>query len=98
VRCADGSEPEVDRDCVAVQKSRSPIDAWPEAFIFFDRVLGLLRGLTASMEVKQVHTKGTGPSPPPPNRTEPHAMVFLSNINLTSPSDPCLSSASPTSK
>jgi len=47
----------VDRDCVAVQKSRSPIDAWPEAFIFFDRVLGLLRGLTASMEVKQVHTK-----------------------------------------
>jgi len=82
----------VDRDCVAVQKSRSPIDAWPEAFIFFDRVLGLLRGLTASMEVKQVHTKVDQTV----HRTPRNGL--LSDINLTSPSDPCLSPASPTSK
>ena len=40
VRLTDGSEVEVDRDSVAVQRSRSPIDAWPDSFIFFDRVLG----------------------------------------------------------
>ena len=35
----------------APQASRSPIDAWPDSFIFFDRVLGLLRGLTAALDV-----------------------------------------------
>lgn len=40
VLLTDGSEVEVDRDNVAVQRSRSPIDAWPDSFIFFDRVLG----------------------------------------------------------
>lgn len=28
---------EVERAAVTVQKGRSPIDAWPDAFIFFDR-------------------------------------------------------------
>ena len=28
---------EVQRSAVSVQKGRSPIDAWPDAFIFFDR-------------------------------------------------------------
>lgn len=36
---------------VKVQKKRSPIDAWPDSFIFFDRVTGLLRGLAANMNV-----------------------------------------------
>ena len=40
VLLTDGSEVEVDRDNVALQRSRSPIDAWPDSFIFFDRVLG----------------------------------------------------------
>lgn len=43
----------VKRSDVKVQASRSPIDAWPDAFIFFERVLGLLRGLTASLDVSQ---------------------------------------------
>jgi hypothetical protein len=50
-RYADGEEAVVPRACVTVQRQRSPIDAWPDAFIFFDRVLGLLRGLTASLQV-----------------------------------------------
>lgn len=33
----NGEEREVPRVAVAVQKGRSPIDAWPDAFIFFDR-------------------------------------------------------------
>jgi hypothetical protein len=44
VRLTNGSERRVGKERVAVQKGRSPIDAWPDAFIFFDRVLGLLRG------------------------------------------------------
>jgi hypothetical protein len=50
-RYADGEEAVVPRACVTVQRQRSPIDAWPDALIFFDRVLGLLRGLTASLQV-----------------------------------------------
>ena len=53
IRCTNGKEIIVRRENVKLQKSRSPIDAWPDAFIFFDRVLGLLRGLTASLDVKQ---------------------------------------------
>jgi hypothetical protein len=33
----NGEQREVPRVAVAVQKGRSPIDAWPDAFIFFDR-------------------------------------------------------------
>jgi len=51
VRYTSGEEAVVARGCVTIQKQRSPIDAWPDSFIFFDRVLGLLRGLTASLEV-----------------------------------------------
>ena len=51
VRYTSGEEASVARGCVTIQKQRSPIDAWPDSFIFFDRVLGLLRGLTASLEV-----------------------------------------------
>ena len=43
----------IKRSDAKLQASRSPIDAWPDAFIFFERVLGLLRGLTASLEVSQ---------------------------------------------
>jgi hypothetical protein len=37
----NGEQMEVQRSAVSVQKGRSPIDAWPDAFIFFDRY-GLL--------------------------------------------------------
>ena len=53
VRLASGEEVVVNRARVKLQASRSPIDAWPDAFIFFDRVLGLIRGLTASLDVSQ---------------------------------------------
>lgn len=54
VKLTDGSEVTVDNlDNISLQKSRSPIDAWPDSFIFFDRVLGLLRGLTAALDVSQ---------------------------------------------
>ena len=33
----NGEQMEVERAAVTVQKGRSPIDAWPDAFIFFDR-------------------------------------------------------------
>jgi len=51
VRYTSGEVGQVPRASVSLQKQRSPIDAWPDAFIFFDRVLGLLRGLTASLSV-----------------------------------------------
>ena len=50
---SDDSVEKVDRSSAKLQKSRSPIDGWPDAFIFFERVLGLLRGLTASLDVSQ---------------------------------------------
>lgn len=50
---SDDSVESVARSCAKLQKSRSPIDGWPDAFIFFERVLGLLRGLTASLNVTQ---------------------------------------------
>ena len=53
VRLTDGTEVRFDRAACKLQKSRSPIDSWPDAFIFFERVLGLLRGLTASLDVNQ---------------------------------------------
>ena len=53
VRFTSGEEREALRGDVRLQASRSPIDAWPDAFIFFDRVLGLLRGLTAALDVSQ---------------------------------------------
>lgn len=37
VQFTNGELREVPRMTVAVQKGRSPIDAWPDAFIFFDR-------------------------------------------------------------
>ena len=37
VRYTNGEEGEVSKSAVTVQKSRSPIDAWPDSFIFFDR-------------------------------------------------------------
>jgi CubicO group peptidase (beta-lactamase class C family) len=49
------------RDQCKLQKTRSPIDGWPDAFIFFERVLGLLRGLTASLDVKQSFIETLGP-------------------------------------
>ena len=57
VQLSDGSCITVQRDHVSLQKSRSPIDAWPDSFIFFDRVLGLLRGLTASLDVSTSYLK-----------------------------------------
>ena len=33
----NGEQMEDERAAVTVQKGRSPIDAWPDAFIFFDR-------------------------------------------------------------
>ena len=51
VKYTSGDVGQVPRAAVSLQKQRSPIDAWPDAFIFFDRVLGLLRGLTASLSV-----------------------------------------------
>ena len=51
VRLTDGSEVSAPVSCCSLQKSRSPIDGWPDAFIFFERVLNLLRGLTASLDV-----------------------------------------------
>ena len=51
VRFTSGEEALVERGSVTVDRQRSPIDAWPDAFIFFDRVLGLLRGLTATLDV-----------------------------------------------
>lgn len=53
VRCVNGKQITAKRSQVKLQKLRSPIDAWPDAFIFFERVLGLLRGLTASLDVSQ---------------------------------------------
>ncbi len=53
IRTTNGKEILTQRRYVKLQKSRSPIDAWPDAFIFFERVLGLLRGLTASLNVNQ---------------------------------------------
>mmetsp|Transcript_39791 Transcript_39791/g.106135 ORF Transcript_39791/g.106135 Transcript_39791/m.106135 type:complete len:751 (+) Transcript_39791:75-2327(+) len=53
VKLTNGEEKEVPRDAVRLQAGRSPIDAWPDSFIFFDRVLGLLRGLTAALNVTQ---------------------------------------------
>jgi hypothetical protein len=38
VRFTCGEERDVARGDVRLQASRSPIDAWPDAFIFFDRV------------------------------------------------------------
>jgi len=52
VRLTTGKEQRVPKESCAVQKGRSPIDAWPDAFIFFDRVLGLLRGLAATLNVE----------------------------------------------
>ena len=37
VRFTNGEEREIPKSAVTVQKSRSPIDAWPDSFIFFDR-------------------------------------------------------------
>jgi hypothetical protein len=41
VRYTNGKEASVNRACVKVSKSKSPIDAWPDDFIFFERVLGM---------------------------------------------------------
>ena len=38
----NGEQMDVERAAVTVQKGRSPIDAWPDAFIFFDRCVRLL--------------------------------------------------------
>lgn len=57
VKLSNGHIINVRRDHVSLQKSRSPIDAWPDSFIFFDRVLGLLRGLTASLDVSTSYLK-----------------------------------------
>ena len=51
VRLTDGSEVNAPVGDCRLQSSRSPIDSWPDAFIFFERVLNLLRGLTASLDV-----------------------------------------------
>lgn len=51
VRMTDGQEKTVARADVKAVSARSAIDAWPDAFIFFDRVLQLLRGLTAKLQV-----------------------------------------------
>ena len=53
VRFTGGEERTVVRSAVRLSASRSAIDAWPDSFIFFDRVLGLLRGLTAALDVSQ---------------------------------------------
>lgn len=53
VRLTDGAEVCAPLPSCKLQTGRSPIDAWPDAFIFFERVLNLLRGLTASLDVKQ---------------------------------------------
>ena len=53
VRLNSGVEIDIPKDCVKLSKSKSPIDSWPDEFIFFERVLGLLRGLSASLNVTQ---------------------------------------------
>ena len=57
VKLSNGITITARRDHISLQKSRSPIDAWPDSFIFFDRVLGLLRGLTASLDVSTSYLK-----------------------------------------
>ena len=57
VKLSNGNIITARREHISVQKSRSPIDAWPDSFIFFDRVLGLLRGLTASLDVSTSYLK-----------------------------------------
>jgi hypothetical protein len=37
VKFTNGEIREVAKDTCTVQKTRSPIDAWPDSFIFFDR-------------------------------------------------------------
>jgi hypothetical protein len=44
VRLTSGEEKVVKKGDCKIQTARSAIDAWPDAFIFFDRVLQLLRG------------------------------------------------------
>ena len=61
IKLIDDSTAWYKRDQCKLQKTRSPIDGWPDAFIFFERVLGLLRGLTASLDVKQSFTETMGP-------------------------------------
>jgi hypothetical protein len=39
VKFTNGEIREVSKDTCTVQKTRSPIDAWPDSFIFFDRFL-----------------------------------------------------------
>ena len=51
VEMTDGHIKSVPRADVKAVSARSAIDAWPDAFIFFDRVLQLLRGLTAKLQV-----------------------------------------------
>jgi len=51
VEMTDGHVKSVPRADVKAVSARSAIDAWPDAFIFFDRVLQLLRGLTAKLQV-----------------------------------------------
>jgi len=52
VKLTDGSEVTAPVDACKLQSGRMPFEAWPDAFIFFERVLNLLRGLTASLDVK----------------------------------------------
>ena len=56
-----GEELCVPLESARLQKSRSPIDSWPDAFIFFERVLGLLRGLCASLSVRNSYLDSMTP-------------------------------------
>ena len=57
IRLTDGSEMTAPASDCKLQSRRSPIDAWPDSFIFFERVLNLLRGLTAQLGVRQSYLK-----------------------------------------
>jgi len=52
VKYTNGDESFVKKEQCKLQKTRSPINSWPDTFIFFERVLNLLRGLSASMDVR----------------------------------------------
>ena len=74
VRLTNGIEIDMPRESVKLSKSKSPIDSWPDAFIFFERVLGLLRGLTASLDVSQSYL----------DVMTPYARFSLASPSLTS--------------
>lgn len=92
VRFNDDSKGWHSRENVKLQKSRSPIDGWPDSFIFFERVLGLLRGLTASLDVNQNYISVMGPyarlslakHPQSCKTSSPTAVTGIDNLNVGS--------------